>query len=84
MDFERSDGFVLVYSPGTGWDIYAPAPAIGRAFADLLRLIERRIGVVPFDWDGMERRRGPWIGWVLERDEAEAKIDREKRERLFH
>ena len=84
MDFDRSDGFVLVHSPGSGWDIYAPARAIGQDFADLLRLIERRIGADTFDWDGAERHRGPWIGWVLEQDEAEEKIDREKRERLFH
>lgn len=81
IEIERRDGFTLVHTPGGGWDIHAPAKEID---LDLIRLVERRTGEDVTRWDGIERRRGAWIGWVLEREEAEAKIDREKRERLFH
>jgi hypothetical protein len=84
IEIKRPDGFVLVHSPGTGWDIHAPARHINREqLADILRLVDRRTHQ-DLTRDGIERRRGPWMGWVLEQHQAEAKIALEKRQRLFH
>ena len=94
-DIERADGFTLVHSDGGGWDIHAPAPDLSDLPAELLDFIARRGGPrrtgSDENYDGrerrtglLERRRGPWFAWALSVEDAEPKITREKRERLFH
>jgi hypothetical protein len=94
-EIEREDGFTLVHSEGGGWDIHAPSPDLSDLPAELLEYIARRGGPRRTGSDPSysgperrtgppERRLGPWFSWVLSTEDAEPKIEREKRERLFH
>lgn len=95
IEIERRDGFTLVHSQGGGWDIHAPARDLSDLPAELIDFVERRGGprriAADPSYSGPERRSGEperrlgaWFAWVLSSDDAEAKIELEKRERLFH